>query len=60
MKCGTYLRTISQNQLIKNIPYKMLTYKHRLPWVHNKLRKMINKKNKLYYKMKKDKKYQEK
>ena len=39
----------------KNIPHKMLTYKHRLPWVHNKLRKMINKKNKLYFKMKKDK-----
>jgi hypothetical protein len=32
----------------KNIPHKMLTYKHRLPWIHNKLRKMINKKNKLY------------
>ena len=31
----------------------MLTYKHRLPWVHNK-------KNKLYFKMKKDKKYKEK
>jgi hypothetical protein len=38
----------------------MLTYKHRLPWIHNKLRKMINKKNKLYFKMKKDKKYKEK
>ena len=24
----------------KNIPHKMLIYKHRLPWVHNKLRKM--------------------
>ena len=44
----------------KNIPHKMLTYKHRLPWIHNKLRKMINKKNKLYFKMKKDKKYKEK
>ena len=44
----------------KNIPHKMLTYKHRLPWVHNKLRKMINKKNKSYFKMKKDKKYKEK
>ena len=43
----------------KNIPHKMLTYKHRLPWVHNKLRKMINKKNKLYFKMKKDKQYKE-
>jgi hypothetical protein len=20
----------------KNIPHKMLTYKHRLPWIHNK------------------------
>ena len=44
----------------KNIPHKMLTYKHRLPWIHNKLKKMINKKNKLYFKMKKDKKYKEK
>jgi len=44
----------------KNIPHQMLTYKHRLPWVHNKLRKMINKKNKLYFKMTKDKKYKEK
>ena len=46
MKFGTYLRTILQN---------IQTYKHRLPWIHNKLRKMINKKNKLYFKMKKDK-----
>jgi hypothetical protein len=44
----------------KNIPHQMLTYKHRLPWVHNKLRKMINKKNKIYFKMKKYKKYKEK
>ena len=48
------------NSINKNIPHKMLTYKHRLPWIHNKLRKMINKKNKLYFKMKKDKKYKEK
>ena len=27
-----------------NVPSKMLTYKHRLPWVTNSLRKLINKK----------------
>jgi len=43
-----------------NIPHKLLSYKNRLPWIHNNLRKMINRKNKLYYKMKKDKKYSEK
>ena len=29
---------------------KMLTYKHRLPWITNSLRKLINKQNKLYKK----------
>ena len=33
-----------------NVPSKMLTYKHRLPWVTNSLRKLINKKIKLYKK----------
>jgi hypothetical protein len=28
----------------------MLTYKHRLPWITNSLRKLISKKNKLYKK----------
>ena len=37
-----------------NIPSKMLTYKHRLPWINNSLRKLINKKNRLYYKKRKD------
>ena len=29
-----------------NVPHKMITYKHRLPWVTHNLRKLINKKNK--------------
>ena len=33
-----------------NVPSKMLTYKHRLPWITNSLRKLVNKKNKLYKK----------
>jgi hypothetical protein len=33
-----------------NVPSKMLTYKHRLPWITNSLRKHINKKNQLYEK----------
>ena len=37
-----------------NVPHKMITYKHRLPWVTDKLRKLINKKNKAYQKRKKD------
>ena len=32
----------------QNIPTKMITYKHRLPWVTNNLRKLINKKNRAY------------
>ena len=35
-----------------NIPHKMITYKHRLPWVTNNVRKLINKKNKAYNKRK--------
>jgi hypothetical protein len=31
----------------KNIPHIMLTCKHRLPWIHSKLRKMINKKEQI-------------
>ena len=34
----------------KNVPTKMITYKHRLPWVTDKLRKLINKKNRAYTK----------
>ena len=30
----------------------MITYKHRLPWVTNSVRKLINKKNKAYNKRK--------
>jgi hypothetical protein len=33
-----------------NVPSKILTYKHRLPWITNSLRKFINKKHKLYKK----------
>ena len=29
-----------------NVPHKMITYEHRLPWVTPILRKLINKKNK--------------
>jgi hypothetical protein len=36
-----------------NVPYKMITYKHRLPWVTPDLRKLINKKNKAYNNRKK-------
>ncbi|KAK3087114.1 hypothetical protein FSP39_001879 [Pinctada imbricata] len=35
-----------------NVPHKMITYKHRLPWVTDKLRRLINKKNKAYRKRK--------
>ena len=27
-----------------NIPHKFLTYKNGLPWIHNNIRKMINRK----------------
>lgn len=58
------MRNIFKSKLIEsvenNIPHKLLSYKNRLPWIHNTLGKMINRKNKLYYKMKKDKKYSEK
>ena len=40
----------------QNIPSKMITYKHRLPWVTNELRKLINKKNRAYSKRKENKK----
>ena len=40
------------NSIQANIPSKMLTYKHRLPWITNSLRKLINKKNRLYKKRK--------
>jgi hypothetical protein len=29
-----------------NVPHKIITYKHHLPWVTSNLRKLINKKNK--------------
>ena len=38
----------------KNVPTKMITYKHRLPWVTNSLRKLINRKNKAYSNRKKN------
>ena len=53
-------KTTLTDSINKNIPHKMLTYKHRLPWVNNNLRKMINRKNKLYFKMKKDIKLRDK
>ena len=34
----------------KNIPSKMLRSSHRLPWITDKLRRLINKKNKLFKK----------
>ena len=36
-----------------NVPHKMITYEHRLPWVTPILRKLINKKNKAYNNRKK-------
>ena len=38
----------------KNVQKKMITYKHRLPWVTNSLRKLINRKNKAYSNRKKN------
>lgn len=43
----------------KNIPSKILRNKHRLPWITDKLRREINKKNKLF-KKRKDIKYTDK
>ena len=43
----------------KNIPSKMLRSSHRLPWITDKLRRLINKKNKLF-KKRKDINYTEK
>jgi ABC-type lipoprotein release transport system permease subunit len=36
-----------------NVPHKLITYEHRLPWVTPILRKLINKKNKAYNNRKK-------
>jgi hypothetical protein len=36
----------------KHIPTKSIGNKSRLPWVNNQLKKLINKKNKLYEKKK--------
>jgi hypothetical protein len=38
------------NSIESNIPHKLFTYKQRLPWINNNLRKLINKKNKYYRK----------
>ncbi|XP_071123809.1 uncharacterized protein [Mytilus edulis] len=54
------LKTNLTQSVENNIPHKFLTYKNRLPWIHNNLRKMINRKNKLYYKMKQNTKYADK
>jgi hypothetical protein len=41
------------------IPTKSIGNKSRLPWVNNQLKKLINKKNKLYKKKKHNPKYKE-
>jgi hypothetical protein len=41
------------------IPAKSIGNKSRLPWVNNQLKKLINKKNKLYKKKKRNPKYKE-
>jgi hypothetical protein len=38
------------NSIESNIPHKLFTYKQRLPWINNNLRKLINKKNKYHRK----------
>jgi hypothetical protein len=38
------------NSIESNIPHKLFTYKKRLPWINNNLRKLINKKNKYHRK----------
>ena len=48
-KCSMeHLQSKFANIYRKNVPTKMITYKHRLPWVTNSLRKLINRKNKAY------------
>ena len=44
------------NSVESNIPSKMLTYRHRLPWIHDILRKLINRK-KLNCQKRRDSKY---
>ena len=38
------------NSIESNIPHKLFTYKQRLPWINNNVRKLINKKNKYHRK----------
>ena len=45
-----YFKTHITSSIDTNIPSKMLTYKHKLPWVRNSLSRFIKKKNKLYKK----------
>ncbi|KAK3090224.1 hypothetical protein FSP39_010191 [Pinctada imbricata] len=52
-------KTNLTNSINTYIPSKLIRCKHRLPWVTDKLRRMINKKNKLY-KKKKDPNYTDK
>ena len=46
-----------QDTVKKNIPTKTIGNKSKLPWVNHQLKKLINKKNKLYRKKKQDTKY---
>ena len=50
-------KTNVQETIHKHIPTKTIGNKSRLPWVNNQLKKLINKKNKLYKKKKRNPKY---
>jgi hypothetical protein len=52
-------KTNVQETIHKYIPTKSIGNKSRLPWVNNQLKKLINKKNKLYKKKKCNPKYKE-
>ena len=55
------LWTTFKNQALesiqKHIPTKLISNKSKLPWINHKIKKLINKKNKLYKKKKHDTKY---
>ena len=52
-------KTYVQETIHKHIPTKSIGNKSRLPWVNNQLKKLINKKIKLYKKKKRNPKYKE-